>query len=180
MIKTNYINELTADLIARLPELEWKVTGLNTFLLKKSINNNVFRAFDLTGSLCISEIKEDIISLSKQSNDLAAHHLAAQIKRKISILVGVCRLEKKNKVKKEGFSISMLTTRQQWLQSLEQEVDVLLKQHKALSNTLSHMESSKVEPSILLNLRSELGQLEKKLTLAQEGLNKASSISSTH
>ena len=67
----------------------------------------------------------------------------------------------------------MLSTRQQWLQALEQEVEVLKKQKEAFNKCLLQIRPAKEDPSVLLNLRVELGALEKKLTLAEESLNKA-------
>ena len=176
MIKNTYITELTSDLIARLPELEWKTADLNPSLLNKSIPKNVFRTFDVTATACINEIKTDIETLAKQNNYLSAYYLAGQVKQKISILVGLCKIEKKNKTQKDaGFGIAMLSTRQQWLQSLEQNVTLLLKQQEALAKTLAQMESNNADVTTLLNLKSELGEAERRLTLAKEALNKATS-----
>jgi hypothetical protein len=174
MIKTTYIKELTVDLIARLPELEWKAADLNPFLFSKSIPKNVFRTLDVTAAACINEIKADIQTLAKQDNYLSAYYLAGQVKQKISVLVGLCKIEKKNKQQKDaGFGISMLSTRQQWLQSLEQTVSILTKQQEALAKTLTQMQSHNTDVAVLLNIKSELGEAQRRLTLAKEALNKA-------
>jgi hypothetical protein len=176
MMKSTYINELTSDLIARLPELEWKTSDLNPSLFNKSLPKNVFRTLDVSAATCINEIKVDIQTLSKQNNYLSAHYLAEQVKQKISVLVGLCKIEKKNKTKKDtGFGIAMLSTRQQWLQSLEQNVTLLIKQQEALAKTLAQMQLNNTDVAILLNLKSELGEAERRLTLAKEALNKATS-----
>lgn len=172
MIKSIYLKELTSDLLARLPELEWKTSDLNSSLFNKSIPKNVFRAVDLTASTCINEIKLDIQTLSKQSHYLSALYLAEQVKQKISVLVGLCKQKTQSK-KDAGFGITMLSTRQQWIQSLEQNVTLLLKQHEALAKTLAQMQLNNTDVAILLNLKSELGEAERRLTLAKEALNKA-------
>ena len=174
MIKSNYIQELSDDLITRLPELEWKLTHLNPALFIKALPKNVFRTQDLTALACINELKVDLHALGRQRHERSAEYLAQHLKQKIFILVGICRV-KKNKVanKTPDLSIKMLSTRQQWLQALEQEVEVLKKQKEAFNKCLLQIRPAKEDPSVLLNLRVELGALEKKLTLAEESLNKA-------
>lgn len=177
MAKINDLKEFISDLIARLPELEWKLSNINPFLLNKSVPKHLFRVTELTAAYCISELKLDIQALEKQKHERSAEYLAEQLKRKISILVGLCRIEQKKKAPKDpGFGITMLTTRQQWLRSLEQDVHVLAKQQEALAKTLNQMQINNTDVSTVLNLKSELGEVERRLTLAQEGLNKATSI----
>ena len=175
MTKANYIQELIADLIARLPELEWKISSLNPFLLSQSISKNLFRSQDLTAAACIKELKVDIHVLSTQNNERSAQYLAVQVKQKISVLVGLCKVQqkKKNENKKANFGMVMLSTRQQWLHSLEHDVEVLIKQQEALAKRSAQMQFNNTVPSVLLNLKAELGEVEKKLTLAKEALNKA-------
>jgi hypothetical protein len=174
----NYIKDLAADLMARLPELEWKIANLNPTLFSKSIPKRLFRTSNLVPLECMNELKADIRALTKQNSDVCAHYIAEQIKQKINVLVGLCKIEKKQEKLSEHLplSINMLSTRQQWLRELEQNIEILTKQQQALFKTLSAMQSNKKDSSILLNLQSELGAVEKHLTLAKETLSKATSV----
>lgn len=173
-----YIKKLAADLMTRLPELEWKITKLNPALLYKSIPKQVFRTANITALSCIDELKLDIRSLVKQKSDVSSLYLAEQIMRKINILVNLCAIEKKQVQLHERLplSINTLSTRQQWLHELEQNIAVLSKQQQALIKTLSAMQSHNKDAAVLLNLQAELGSVEKSLTQAKETLNKATNV----
>lgn len=175
MIKSTYIQNLITDLMARLPELEWKITNLSPALFHRSLPKKVFKAQEPTAIACINELKADLQVLRQVKHERSAEYLAEQLKQKVSILVAISRLEHKNKEKIQpaSFSMEKISTRQQWLQALEQEVEVLRKQKQALSTRLSQINPQKSDPALLLNLKHELGLLEKKLTLAEEALNKA-------
>ena len=171
----NYIKNLLPELIGRLPELEWKVTGLNPIVFKHNVPKKLFRSSqELTGAICINEIKADLHLLSKQENQPAALYLAEQVKHKINVLVGLCQISNRNKkpVEPPQFNIKMLTTRQQWLQSIEDDIHALTNQQQALSKALMQMRQG-IDPSAALNLKAELGEVERRLTLAQEALTKA-------
>jgi hypothetical protein len=174
----NYIKELASDLMTRLPELEWKITNLNPILFSRSIPKRLFRTPNLNPLECINELKVDIQVLTKQNSEISALYLVGQIKQKINVLVGLCRMEKKQEKLSEHLplGINTLSTRQQWLRELEQDIESLSKQQQALLKTLSTMKMEQKAPSILLNLQSELGTLEKRLTLAKETLAKATSV----
>ncbi|RUR08367.1 primosomal replication protein PriC [Legionella sp. km772] len=175
MIKTNYIQNLTTDLMARLPELEWKMTSLPPSVLRQSLPKNLFRTDELTAAACINELKADLQALRVQRHERSAEYLAEHLKRKISVLVGLCRVQRKNKEESKAatLSMAMLSTRQQWLQSLTQEVETLKNQQQALCMRIAQINPHTSEPTLLLNLKHELGMLERKLTLAEETLNKA-------
>lgn len=175
---THYIKELASDLIARLPELEWKTCQLNPILFSKSIPKRLFRATNLNPVECINELKADIHLLKKQKGEMSALYLAEQIKQKINVLVGVCKIDKKQEKLSEylPLGINMLSTRQQWLRGLEQEVDVLTQQQQALLKRLASMKSNHKDASVMLNLQAELGSIEQRLTLAQEALSNATTV----
>lgn len=167
------INELLADLSSRLPELEWKVSGLGTFS-SHSLPRGLFQSsFEMTGASCINEIKSDINALSSQKNQRSADYMATKIQQKINVLVMLCQIQKKNKPKaKENFGLNSLSTRQQWIQTLEEDVRVLDLQHQALLRTFEQIKPKGDTPT-LLGLQKELGEIEKRLTLAREALNRA-------
>lgn len=175
MIKTNYIELLCTDLISRLPELEWQLSRLTPSVFNQALPKNLFQTQELTADSCMEELKADVLHLKAQKHEQRAAYLAEHLKRKISILVGLCRLQQKNKdeSKSKGFSLKKLSTRQQWLQTLEEEASTLKKQRDALSRRLELLAGQHHNASMILNLKAELGDLEKKLTLAQETLNNA-------
>jgi len=171
----NYIDELLAELTSRLPELEWKVSSLNSFISSKSLPRGLFRSSsELTGLACVEEIKEDIQALGHQKNERSAHYLATRIKQKVNVLVALCQIEgRKNKVEeKVHFGITMLSTRQQWIESLEKEISTLEKQQQAMIKAFSQMKRSTDTPAVL-SIQKELGEIERRLTLARETLNQA-------
>lgn len=171
----NYIDELLAELTSRLPELEWKVSSLNSFISSKSLPRGLFRSSsELTGLACVEEIKDDIQALGHQKNERSAHYLATRIKQKVNVLVALCQIEgRKNKAEeKVHFGITMLSTRQQWIESLEKEISTLEKQQQAMIKAFNQMKRSSDTPAVL-SVQKELGEIERRLTLAKETLNQA-------
>jgi hypothetical protein len=171
----SYIDELLTELTSRLPELEWKISGLNSLISSQSMPKGLFRSSnELTGAACIEEIQVDIQALSHQKNERGAHFLANRIKQKINVLVTLCRIEGgKNKAEeKKQFSVKMLSTRQQWIASLEKEVFTLEKQQHAIAKALIQMKRS-TNAAAVLTVQGELGEVQRRLTLAREALDQA-------
>ncbi|KTD28074.1 MULTISPECIES: hypothetical protein [Legionella] len=161
---------LLQELASRLPELEWKISALGTALSMTSLPKGLFRPrLEMTAATCINEIKEDIQALAEKRTPLSAYYLAQRIQQKITVLVTLCQLQA-NKPKVEerpNFGINSISTRQQWLQSLEQEIHRLTAQREAMARTLQQLQN-KGNIEAVLQLKVELGEVEKRLTLAQE------------
>lgn len=175
VIKMNYINELLTELTARLPELEWKLTSLNIPYVWKKLPKGLFRlSHQGSGTTFVDEIKADIEQLSRQDNERSAYFLAEQIKQKVTVLVALCQIEGRTTkvVEKKHFGIKSLGTRQQWLQNMEAEIQILSKQQVAMANSLAQIKPG-AEPAMVLSVHAELGEVERQLTLAQEALKKA-------
>lgn len=171
----DYIKDLLTELTARLPELEWKISGLSVALSNHSLPKGLFRpGVELTGHGCVQEIKADINALSIQNNQRSAHFLAERINHKINVLVALCQMDsRKNKPEEQlGFGVTMLSTRQQWIQMLEKDITTLVNQQQAMTKALQQMNLGG-NTSAILTLQSELGEVEKRLTLARETLNQA-------
>lgn len=171
----NYINELLAELTARLPELDWKISGLKPFISNHSVPRGLFRSgLELTGAACVAEIKADIQALSQQDNERSAHYLANRIKQKVNVLVSLCQIEsrKKKPEDKVYLGLKMLSTRQQWIQSLELDISTLETQQQALEKALAQMKRG-TNAAAILSVQGELGEVERRLTLAREALNQA-------
>lgn len=176
MFDNNYIEQLSADLLARLPELEWKIATLNHAVFYQGIPKKLFRSLDISPAQCIDEVKKDIHYLAKQKPSLSAHYLAEQIQKKIDVLVGAYKVQQKNchnASKSPAFSMSMLSTRHQWLHTLEQDIVLLTQQQHALAKTLAQRKNTHADPAFILSVQAELGKIEQQLTLAQEQFDKA-------
>lgn len=168
--------QLLTELIARLPELEWKISSLGTSFSGYSLPPGLFRADkEARGIAYIAEIKSDIQALSLQHNQRSVFYLAQRLQRKINVLVRLCQIEghKTRDEDKGHFGIKMLSTRQQWIQNLERDIQTLQQQLQALNNTLAQMLRRNQEATTVLQLKAELGEVEQRLTLAQETLKRA-------
>lgn len=174
----SYIDELLGELTARLPELEWKINNLAPAAFSsKTIPRGLFNSYkELNPKVCIDEIKNDLLLLNTTKSQYSSLYLAEKIQRKINLLVTLCQLDKKRKKisPSPSFGLNMLSTRHQWIVELEQKVHTLESQHQAVIKTLTQMEKN-ANLEAVLNLKSELGELERRLTLAREALQKACS-----
>lgn len=171
----NYIDDLLAELNSRLPELEWKISELGSAISSHNLPRGLFRTgFELTGAGCVKEIQTDILALSHQKNERSAHFLAERIKQKINVLVALCHMgsRKKKSAAPAYFGVKMLSTRQQWIHNLEAEITTLTQQQQAMAKSLDHL-SHTDNTEAVLTLRAELGEVERRLTLARETLNQA-------
>ncbi|ARG96419.1 hypothetical protein [Legionella micdadei] len=161
---------LLRELSSRLPELEWKISTLKVALSPSSLPKGVFRPrLEMNAATCINEIKADIQALSEKRTASSAYYLAYRIRQKINILVTLCQLQE-NKPKTEekpSFGLNSISTRQQWLQSLEQEINRLTAQREAMAKALLQLQI-KGNIEAVLQLKVELGEVEKRLTLAKE------------
>lgn len=169
------IKRLLIDLTERLPELEWKISQLTTTISSNRLPRGLFKPeLELTGSKCVAQIKADIQALSCQKSEHSANFLAEKIKQKINVLVALCQIEsRKNKIgEKTYFGVESLSTRQQWIQSMEQDINILKAQQEAMLRSLDQMHN-KAPAQALLSLKNELGEVERRLTLSSEALSRA-------
>lgn len=170
-----HIDILLHKLESRLPELEWKLSTLGTALSPKSLPRGLFRShLEITASACIAEIKADIYTLARQKSEYGAYYLAQRIQQKINVLIILCHIQanKSKSAEKINFGLNRISTRQQWLQSLEKEINLLAAQQEAMAKALQQMQACSNTQS-LLRLQAELGEVEKRLTLAKETFTRA-------
>lgn len=171
------IEQLLLALEARLPELEWKISSLvSAHFSAKSLPRGLFHSYgDASAAAFINEIKADIQNLAAQKNQSCAYYLAQRINQKINVLVTLCHLQDKKPKAKENisFGVNLINTRQQWLQSLQSDIELLSALQQAMSKSQQLMQQSHVDPTALLNLQAELGEVEKRLTLAKETFARA-------
>ena len=156
----------------RLPELEWKLQSSNTIIHQSLLPRGLFlRQTESNPRLYIEEIRSDILALQQQTNERGAYYLAARVSQKINVLVRLCQLQARKKIPapKVHFGVQAISTRQQWLQSIEEDVKRLTAQQEALTLALKNR-GVKSTPQVLLNLQAELGEVEQQLTMANEAL----------
>ncbi|MDR3501033.1 MAG: primosomal replication protein [Legionella sp.] len=167
--------QLLKNLTARLPELEWKVGELGGAFSSHKLPRGLFRTVSPSGAACIAEIKTDIQSLSMQEGN-SASYLATRIQQKVNVLVALCQIHSRHHKPedKASFGIKMLSTRQQWIQTLETDIQTLEKQQQAMTKALEQMMRGQ-NATAILQLKAELGELERRLTLAKETFNRATS-----
>lgn len=166
------LQDVITRLSARLPELEWKLGRLETGINPTLLPRNLFRSrIALTSQSCIDEIKADLQSIKQQNNEQSAHYLAERVGQKINVLVRLCQHDpdKKKPEQQAHFGLQAIGTRQQWLQTMQRDIDALTAQHHALTLTLATLKATNNTQAIL-NLQVELGRAERRLTLAKETL----------
>lgn len=172
------LQDVFLHLSARLPELEWKLSRLDKGINPSHLPRGLFRSrSELTSQTCIDEITADLHSLKKHDNEQAAHYLAERIGQKINVLVRICQqnIDKPASAQQNGFGIQAISTRQQWLQTMQHDIAVLQTQYDALAKTLVALKTGNNTQAIL-NLQVELGKAERRLTLAKEALARSTAI----
>ncbi len=172
-----YVDEILTELYSRLPELEWKISTLKSAFSSHSLPRGLFNTtLEFSAQACVEEIKSDIKALSGQTNQRSAFYLASRINQKINVLVALCQIHsRKNKPEeKVYFGLNMLSTRQQWIHKLESDIQTLEMQHQAMIKSLEQLRLNSNAPAVL-SLQGELGEVERRLTLAKEELSRATS-----
>ncbi len=166
------IKHLLAEIEARLPELEWKMKSLGTAFSTKALPRGIFRQ-GISATACIAEIQSDLDALALQHSEYSAHYLAERLHTKINVLIALFHYnaDKITDHHPSTFYVNKLATRQQWLQDLEKTIDELELQRQGLLKASQKMQLRQ-EPQSLLELQTELGKLERRITLAKEAFTK--------
>jgi len=161
-----YLPELLQQLTSRLRELEWKLSRLGERIAFKRLPRGLFYCAgkSFRSSDFIKEIKEDLNHLSQETNLKSSHFLADKIERKISVLVALYHEHKRsdNKKKSEWSPINALTSRQQWLEQMQRDQDVLISQKNAYIQRMEHLQNNNQEEA--LSIKHEIGLIVQKLT----------------
>ena len=172
------LNDVLTQLSARLPELEWKLSLPGMVINPSVLPRALFRSqFELTAQTCIDEIKADLQAIKQQSNETSAHYLAERVGKKINVLVRLCKqsTEKKTPERQATFGVQTIGTRQQWLQTMQDDIDTLSRQQQALEAALVTMQAENNTQTIL-SLQAELGKAGRRLTLAKETLARSTTF----
>lgn len=169
------IKALLDELQGRLPELEWKLGQLAGPISARTLPKGLFHVKpDSAATSYIAEVRHDIDLLARQKNEYSAFYLAERIRQKINVLVLLCQMKGKSAKADEhpAFGLQMISTRQQWLQSLEKDIAALRQQRDVMLKALEQM-TRRGNTQALLDLQAQLGALEKKMTIAEEAYTQA-------
>lgn len=173
-LKINYKDSLET-LSDRVPELSWKLSNLFTTINPNLLPRSLFiNQLEYTPKSCIDEINRDLENLKKNKNERSSRFIAEHVVKKINVLVNLCKIQKA-KPKSQGlipFGVESISTRQQRILLLEEQIANLSMQLEALKATLAKKEVSEADPIIILNLKAEIGEVERLLTLAKDQIAK--------
>ncbi len=170
------LDDLVTRLSARLPELEWQLSLQGVVINPAALPPGLFRQrLEMTSQTCVEEIKADLQAINQQDNAKSIQYLSGRIEKKINVLVRLCRQQtvKKSTEQQTHFGVQAISTRQQWLQTMHDEVDMLARQQQALEAALAGLMAGNSDPGAVLTLKAELGEAERRLTLARETLARA-------
>jgi uncharacterized protein YlxP (DUF503 family) len=165
-------SESLDTLVARLPNLAWKLKTLYSFIPAHLLPTGLFNErLEMTPEICIEEINEDLKAMALQQNERSIKYIAERVSRKINVLVQLCQKEPDHDSKRAfTFTLQSISTRQQWLDSVREEISQLIAQQHALQKSLTEaLKNDPTSPAIIA-LRAEIGKLEERLTLARETL----------
>lgn len=168
------MDDLLTRLSARLPELEWMLNRLGRAFYSGLLPRGLFpEKITLTPRDCMDDIRTDLKRLSQQTEAGRIRYLADRVHQKINVLVHVCQRHTHSPVSTKSshtLDLTTLSTRQQWLKTLEEELAALQAQQQALKNTLLTLQG---QAEATLRAQTALGELERRLTLAQEAFDRA-------
>lgn len=172
------LHDILTHLSARLPELEWKLSLHDGVINPALLPRGLFSArFELTAKTCIDEIKADLQAIKQQSNEQIARFIADRVGKKINVLVRLCQQQtgKKTPQRQESLGVQAISTRQQWLQTMQRDIDALAKQESALQAALITLNAENNTQAIL-SLQVELGHASRRLTVAKETLARSTTF----
>lgn len=177
----NEIQTLVEQLSARLPELEWKLKNLQIYIHSKTLSPGLFQnRVDISAQTCMAEVKADLKALTSEADRPGARYLTQRINQKINALVRLCQLHEGKPNPREtraSFGINTISTRQQWLIDVRNEIEALEQQQQALLSQLEQMQQRNQQQTVL-TIKTQLGEVEKQLTLAKEALGKKGAMPS--
>ena len=157
-------------LAARLPELSWKLSAIGSTLDPKLLPKGLYRhRFEYTSESCIEEINTDLQAIKQQTNEQATHYIAERVVQKINVLVRICQQHARQKKteRQAPLGVQAISTRQQWLKTMQSEIEALSGQQEALMLAFNDFKLGE-NTQAMLRVQAELGQAEQRLTQAKE------------
>jgi hypothetical protein len=172
------LQDALKQLSKRLPELEWQLSSLGNYINPKQLPRGLFREqLEYTPQSCALDVKHDLHILKSQTNRASAHFLAERIHQKINVLVRLCQTKIKVRVDAPltTWGLRAISTRQQWLKTLEADVLRLSEQQTAMQTLIASMQAE-YNAKALLVAQGALGDIERQLTMAREVLARATRL----
>ena len=128
----------------------------------------------MTPQTCIDEINANLSVLKTHKDDLSARYLADRVSEQINVLVKLCQLyaSMQPAQKNVSFGVQSISTRQQWLSELQENINQLSAQKQAMLAALNQKKASQ-KPLVYLQLQAEVGEIDRRLTLARETLERS-------
>ena len=169
------IKESVQILSARLPELMWKLGTLRSTFNPQRLPRGLFNSqLEMTPQSCIDEINDDLQVLNNHKNERSVQYLAERVSQKINVLVRLCQIQADKKPFEHPltFGVQTISTRQQWLGNLQDDIVKLNTQQLALTAALGKLKVGH-DSQAILSLQAEVGEVERRLTLARETLARA-------
>jgi hypothetical protein len=154
------MNQWCEQLLARLPELEWRLPVWPTGY-KKHIPEELFQNLkQLTPDEAFKELRHHVFQLKQMDeSSLAASFLAEKIAKQIEVLVD---LGKKLPIKNE-LNFKPGLTRKQQMQRLYEKKQHLLEQQKALGMAWQRLQLPAIQDEMAV-LQHQLQQIENMLS----------------
>jgi hypothetical protein len=172
------MTDVLDGLMSRLPELEWRLGEIGA-ITEKQLPRGLFRCAEegrrLDAVCYIREIKSDIEALGRQREIHSERYLVEKVSQKIHVLLQLCQLARRKTESKPRapLSVHRLSTRQQWLGQLQDDIDRLMVQQQALRRAVEEKASLRA-PDAMLALQRELGEITRYLVMAEEAFAVAS------
>jgi hypothetical protein len=167
------LNDAVHALATRIPELEWRLSKL-PYIARAKLPRGLFQHDThltwIDSRRCIESLRHDLEALQANPDDFAAHFIAQQLSRKVNVLLRICHESSFKEARLPVFSMQRMSTRQQWLVQLQQDITRLTAQQAALLEALSTHEARLMSVDATLLLQHELGEVTRRLTEAQEKL----------
>ena len=171
------IEDLSEVLAARLPELEWKLGGVDETLSSKLLPPGLFSSqINMSTQKCVAEVRSSLLALKDERSEQSMQYLAKRINRQLNVLVRICKLHAKELPQhvSSAFDMQAMSTRRQCLSKLENKIESLKVQREALRVRLKQERGLRCCPKFIVVLQAEIGMLERKLSLTQEHLERLS------
>lgn len=163
MLIKNDLDTIIQKLEERLPELEWKLNNSSKIIFSELPTDLFPKKIEGRPAELITLLKQEIQRLSEQKNDSSCYYLAQKLYQKINLLV-LCLKLQKTKSDQTNFYPPSFSNRQQFIANLQEQIQALNSQHHALNLRISKTQDTQVS----LQLKKELGQIEKRLTEIKE------------
>lgn len=160
----------------RLPELDYQLDGVN--IKRSELPKGLFKCVQfldvVPGRECIEEIRStlsDLKTLLEAASEIdspVGSYLAKKVALKMQVLLHLCHQRKKNQSMRTNAEMKQLVTRDQWVQTVYEDRERLLKQQSALQKTLAQQSE---KPDVTAAIQQALTDVEERLSALERLLS---------